>query len=95
MSIFGAEMRSRRGSGLGASLQHRQVLSMVGRGIKSLAISLIHQNWKEGEMAPILVDYLLYEPEDNGILWIKFNRPERMNALVGNSQENGTGAKGG
>jgi len=34
-------------------------------------------------MAPKLVDYLLYEPEDSGILWIKFNRPERMNALVG------------
>jgi 2-(1,2-epoxy-1,2-dihydrophenyl)acetyl-CoA isomerase len=45
------------------------------------------------KMAPKLVDYLLYEPEDNGILWIKFNRPERMNALVGNSQENGTVAK--
>jgi enoyl-CoA hydratase/carnithine racemase len=37
-----------------------------------------------------LVDYLLYEPEDNGILWIKFNRPERMNALVGTAEENGT-----
>ena len=44
-------------------------------------------------MGPKLVDYLLYEPEDSGILWIKFNRPERMNALVGNSQENGTVAK--
>ena len=32
-------------------------------------------------MGPKLVDYLLYEPEDSGILWIKFNRPERMNAL--------------
>ena len=42
---------------------------------------------------PKLVDYLLYEPEDTGILWIKFNRPERMNALIGNSQENGTVAK--
>ena len=42
---------------------------------------------------PGLVDYLLYEPEESGILWIKFNRPERMNALVGNSQENGTVAK--
>jgi len=31
-------------------------------------------------MGPKLVDYLLYEPEDSGILWIKFNRPERMNA---------------
>ena len=42
---------------------------------------------------PKLVDHLLYEPEESGILWIKFNRPERMNALIGNSQENGTVAK--
>lgn len=44
-------------------------------------------------MAPKRVDYLLYEPEDTGILWIKFNRPERMNALVGTSEENATVAK--
>ena len=44
-------------------------------------------------MAPKLVDYLQYKPEDNGILWIRFNRPELMNALVGTSQENGTVAK--
>ena len=44
-------------------------------------------------MGPKLVDYLLYEPEDTGILWIKFNRPERMNALIGSSEENGTVAK--
>ena len=44
-------------------------------------------------MGPKLVDYLLYEKEDSGILWIKFNRPERMNALIGNSEENGTVAK--
>ncbi len=44
-------------------------------------------------MGPKLVDYLLYEPEDTGILWIKFNRPERMNALVGTAEENGTVAK--
>jgi 2-(1,2-epoxy-1,2-dihydrophenyl)acetyl-CoA isomerase len=44
-------------------------------------------------MGPNLVDYLLYEPEDTGILWIKFNRPERMNALVGSAEENGTVAK--
>ncbi len=44
-------------------------------------------------MGPNLVDYLLYEKEDNGILWIKFNRPERMNALIGTAQENGTVAK--
>ncbi len=44
-------------------------------------------------MGPRLVDYLLYEKEDNGILWIKFNRPERMNALVGTAEENSTVAK--
>ena len=44
-------------------------------------------------MGPNLVDHLLYEPEDNGILWIKFNRPQRMNALIGSSEENGTVAK--
>lgn len=44
-------------------------------------------------MGPRLVDYLLYEKEDNGILWIKFNRPDKMNALVGTAQENGTVAK--
>ena len=32
------------------------------------------------KMAPKLVDYLLYEPEDNGILWIKFrNSPVSKN----------------
>ena len=44
-------------------------------------------------MGPKLVDYLLYEPEDTGILWIKFNRPERMNALIGSAEESGTVAK--
>jgi 2-(1,2-epoxy-1,2-dihydrophenyl)acetyl-CoA isomerase len=44
-------------------------------------------------MGPKLVEYLLYEPEDTGILWIKFNRPERMNALIGTAEENGTVAK--
>ena len=44
-------------------------------------------------MAPRLVDYLLYEPEESGILWIKFNRPERMNALVGTAEVAGTVAK--
>ena len=44
-------------------------------------------------MGPNLVDYLPYEKEDNGIVWIKFNRPERMNSLVGTSQMNGTVAK--
>ena len=31
-------------------------------------------------MTLALVDYLLYEKDASGILWIKFNRPERMNA---------------
>lgn len=44
-------------------------------------------------MGPKLVDYLLYEKEDNGILWIKFNRPELMNALYGTAEEMGTVAK--
>lgn len=44
-------------------------------------------------MSPKLVDYLLYEPEDSGILWIRFNRPERLNALVGTAEESGTVAK--
>ncbi len=44
-------------------------------------------------MGPRLVDHLLYEKEDNGILWIKFNRQERLNALVGTAEENGTVAK--
>jgi len=44
-------------------------------------------------MGPQLVDYLMYEPEDTGILWIKFNRPERMNALIGSAEEHGTVAK--
>lgn len=26
--------------------------------------------------------YVLYEPEDTGIAWIRFNRPERMNAIA-------------
>ncbi len=39
------------------------------------------------------VPYLLYEPEDNGILWIRFNRPERLNAVIGGSEKNGTLAK--
>ena len=44
-------------------------------------------------MGPKLVDYLTYEPEESGILWIKFNRPDRLNALMGSAEENGTVAK--
>jgi 2-(1,2-epoxy-1,2-dihydrophenyl)acetyl-CoA isomerase len=40
-----------------------------------------------------LVPYLIYEKEDNGILWIKFNRPERMNAAVGGTERQGTLSK--
>jgi 2-(1,2-epoxy-1,2-dihydrophenyl)acetyl-CoA isomerase len=44
-------------------------------------------------MGPQLVDYLLYEKEDAGILWIRFNRPEMMNALYGTAEALGTVAK--
>jgi enoyl-CoA hydratase/carnithine racemase len=44
-------------------------------------------------MGPQLIDYLLYDKEDNGILWIKFNRPEMMNALYGTAEALGTVAK--
>ena len=40
-----------------------------------------------------LVPYLLYEKEESGILWIKFNRPERMNAAVGGTERKGTLSK--
>ena len=40
-----------------------------------------------------LVPYLLWEKEDNGILWIKFNRPEKLNAAVGGSERSGTLSK--
>ena len=45
------------------------------------------------KMGPVVVDYLLYEKEENGILWIKFNRPEKMNALYGTAEALGTVAK--
>ncbi len=44
-------------------------------------------------MGPELVDHLIYDKEDSGILWIRFNRPERLNALFGRSEINGTVAK--
>src|SRR5690349_17420675 len=44
-------------------------------------------------MGPQLVDHLLYEKEDSGILWIKFNRPESMNALYGVAEALGSVAK--
>jgi 2-(1,2-epoxy-1,2-dihydrophenyl)acetyl-CoA isomerase len=44
-------------------------------------------------MAPELVPWLLYEPDDEGIAWIRFNRPERMNATVGSGQVRSTVAK--
>jgi 2-(1,2-epoxy-1,2-dihydrophenyl)acetyl-CoA isomerase len=40
-----------------------------------------------------LVPYLLYEKEESGILWIKFNRPEKLNAAVGGAERSGTLAK--
>ena len=47
----------------------------------------------EIKLGPEIVDYLLYEKEDSGILWIKFNRPEKMNALYGTAEALGTVAK--
>ena len=44
-------------------------------------------------MGPKLVDHLLYEKEDSGVLWIKFNRPESMNALYGVAEALGSVAK--
>ncbi|MGE0698869.1 MAG: enoyl-CoA hydratase/isomerase family protein [Hyphomicrobiaceae bacterium] len=44
-------------------------------------------------MGPELEPYLLYEKEPGGILWIRFNRPEKMNALYGTAEERGTVAK--
>lgn len=44
-------------------------------------------------MALERVDYLTYEPEESGILWIKFNRPERLNALYGLAEPDSTMAK--
>ncbi len=43
---------------------------------------------------PDLVPWLLYEPEpENGILWIKFNRPDRMNATLGSAHDRSTASK--
>ncbi len=39
------------------------------------------------------VPYLLYEKEENGILWIKFNNPERLNACIGSTERTSTIAK--
>ncbi len=39
------------------------------------------------------VPYLLYEKEESGILWVRFNRPERLNAAVGGAERTGTLAK--
>ena len=44
-------------------------------------------------MMPDIVPWLRYEPDDSGILWIKFNRPERMNATLGRGQDRSTVAK--
>jgi 2-(1,2-epoxy-1,2-dihydrophenyl)acetyl-CoA isomerase len=40
-----------------------------------------------------LVPHLKWELEDNGLLWIKFNRPERLNAVIGGAEKNGTLSK--
>jgi enoyl-CoA hydratase/carnithine racemase len=40
-----------------------------------------------------LVPYLQYEKEDNGVVWIRFNRPEKLNACVGGAEPTGTLSK--
>jgi enoyl-CoA hydratase/carnithine racemase len=40
-----------------------------------------------------LVPYLQYEKEANGVVWIRFNRPERLNACVGSGEPTGTVSK--
>ena len=40
-----------------------------------------------------LIEHLPCEPEDNGILRIRLNQPERMNDLVGTTKENGSVAR--
>ena len=40
-----------------------------------------------------LVPYLLYEKEENGIHWIKFDRPEKLNATIKGSERIGTLAR--
>ena len=44
-------------------------------------------------MAPETVPWLLYEPDSEGVLWIRFNRPDRMNATLGLGQVRSTVAK--
>lgn len=44
-------------------------------------------------MRPETVPWLLYEPDSEGVLWIKFNRPDRMNATLGIGQERSTVTK--
>ncbi|MPZ98702.1 MAG: hypothetical protein GEU80_05045 [Dehalococcoidia bacterium] len=40
------------------------------------------------------VPYLLYEPEyETGILWIRFNNPEKLNACIGSAERKSTLAK--
>lgn len=45
------------------------------------------------EKGPELVDHLIYDKEPGGIVWIKFNMPETVNALYGRSNVKGTVAK--
>jgi len=53
-----------------------------GRSASYTAVPLTrhdrHRHKRKRPMGPKLVYYLLYEPEDNGILWIKFNRLEMV-----------------
>jgi hypothetical protein len=49
-----------------------------------------HRHRRKCPRKPKLIEHLLCEPEDNGLLWIKSSQPERINNLVGTAEENGT-----
>ncbi|TXL71681.1 hypothetical protein FHP25_28735 [Vineibacter terrae] len=94
--------RERSGGLPGATIPHQLRRAIAAHKAKprrtctgacgSAAIELSSPN-DEAPMGPKLVDYLTYEPEESGILWIRFNRPDRLNALVGTAEENGTVSK--
>jgi len=54
-------------------------MTQVSPGDERTRISLAHAE----DVGLKLVDHVLYEPEpETGILWVKFNRPDRMNATA-------------
>src|SRR5215468_7091189 len=72
------------------SRHDRALLAPASNALRSYEI---RRKRMETASGPKRVDYLQYEPEDSGVLWIRFNRPDRLNALIGTAEENGTVAK--